>query len=48
MKGKSHKRTYKKSTGSSHNAWISHVKAYANQHMLPYKEALKEASKTYH
>jgi TolA-binding protein len=29
------------------NKWVSHVKAYANKHRVPYNIALKEAKKTY-
>ena len=29
------------------SAWITHVKAYAKQHNISYKEALKKASSTY-
>jgi len=43
------KRKHNRQVGAGRNsAWISHVKAYAAQHMVPYKIALHEASKTYH
>ena len=32
---------------SSANKWISHVKAYAKKHRVPYNIALKEAKKSY-
>jgi hypothetical protein len=47
-KGKTPKQAYKRQIGARrNNTWISHVKAYAAQHMVPYKIALQEASRTY-
>lgn len=42
------KRAYTKQIGPHReNRWISHVKAYAAQHNLPYNAALKVAGHTY-
>lgn len=41
------KKTAFKKTGVSASPWITHVKAYAAEHGITYREALSQAKDTY-